>query len=236
MSDPSALMTLWDQQMVFLLDRSLVIYGKPTIYQRPGYPAFALQGVPEFLSRLQDVNRGQFISVSYRLSDFVTATFHSFVTATFTGAPNSNGTLTFDGIGYTSHMQADINDAVPYQFWRGTNGSTAAANLAACINASSPQVGIYSAATTHHPTCTAFNDTGSPSVRVEYNLPGTVGDNVIAAQDAMSFVTLDSTQFYGGGPLLNDLVKIGTVLYRVSDLPAGDSEGAIELRLEKKAL
>jgi len=52
----------------------------------------------------------------------------------------------------------------------------------------------------------------------------------------MSFMTLDSRFMYGGGPMINDLITMGSVLYRVSYDPAIMPGNGIQLRLERKAL
>jgi hypothetical protein len=158
-------MALWAAEVDRLLKNARDTFGKPTIYQRPAingrpaYPAFTITGVPEFLSRLEDVDRGEFFSVYYVLEDFEAATFAASVVATFSATipPPDGGVLTIDSIGYTA--KAALNNAVPFQFFRGTNGSTAAANLTAAINATDGYGGTaYSESTPPHPTCEAFND------------------------------------------------------------------------------
>jgi hypothetical protein len=239
----------WSRQM----DRILVLSqkrlgGQPTSYQRPGYPAFSIVGMPAFVDRLEDPNRGQFYSVHYRVADFAElikdpdtgelkprATFTSSVTVTFSGAPASGGYLIFDGVSYTA--QATLDDSVANQFWRGGNALAAASNLAAAINATDGYAGTsYSAATIKHPTCLAvfFATTGGAAVVVSYYKAGIIGDSILA-EDHASYVSLDSKQFFGGIPLENDLVTIENILYRVSDVPEPDPEGDIQIRLEKKA-
>src|SRR3954464_4023769 len=112
-------MALWAAEVDRLLKTTRDTFGQPTIYQRPGYPAFTIPGVPEFLSRLEDVDRGEFFSVYYVLEDFEAATFAASVVATFSATvpPPDGGVLTIDGIGYTS--KAVLNNAVPFQFFRG---------------------------------------------------------------------------------------------------------------------
>jgi hypothetical protein len=210
------------------------VYGRPTSYQRPGYAAFSLIGIPKFLSRLEDVNRGQFISMSYRLADFVSANFSASVTVGFSGAPASNGTVTFDGVTYTS--KTTLDNSVANQFFRGVSAFEAAENLTAAINAGAGSGTAYSSATVAHPTCSAAIDPNNGSrLIVSYRTAGKAG-NGIAATDSMSSLTLDSRFFYGGIPLVNDLITFDGVLYRVSDEPAPDTSGGIQLRLEKKAV
>jgi hypothetical protein len=210
------------------------VFGRNTSYQRPGYTAFAMVGIPKFLSRLEDVNRGQFISMSYRLVNFESATFSARVVVSFAGAPASNGTLIFDGATYTS--KSTLDNSVANQFFRGISGFEAAENLAAAINAGAGAGSAYSSATVAHPTCSAEVDPDNGArVIVSYLVTGIAGDG-IEAEDHMSSASLDSRFFYGGGPLVNDLVTFDGVLYRVSDDPAKDAEGAIQLRLEKKAV
>ena len=242
-------MSVWERQM----DRILVLSqkqlaGKSSTYQRPGYPAFSLVGMPAFVDRLEDVNRGQFYSVFYRVADFgkfikdpdtgelvPLCTFTSSVTVSFTNAPNSNGTLVFDGVAYTA--VATLDNSVPNQFWRGGTALAAAENLAAAINATDGYAGTsYSAATVKHPTCSAtyFGTGDGAAVVVSYYKPGIIGDSILA-EDHMSYASLDSRKFYGGIPLQNDLVTIDSQLYRVSDVPEPDPEGAIQIRLEQKA-
>jgi hypothetical protein len=217
--------------MVYLLERTFDDYGRPTVYTRPGYPPFSIVGIPEFLSRLEDVNRGQFVSISYRVIDFVAATFYAHVIATFSIAPNSNGTVTFDGVTYTSQMTVD--DSQPGQFFRGNSPTSAAGNLAAAINGNH-SAGTFSLATTAHPTCSALYAFPNPFIQVNYRLAGTIG-NGIQAVDAMVGLTLDRHTFYGGEPLVADQVLLNGILYSVSDVPADDQEGCIQLRLEKTA-
>jgi hypothetical protein len=229
-------MSQWDDQMDRLLVLGNQIYGKTTSYQRPGFPAFSLVGVPDFLDRLENVNQGQFYSIFYRIADFDEATFSASVTATFSGPPASGGTITFDGITYTA--QQTLDNAIPFQFWRAGNALAAATNLAAAINQTNGFSGTgYSSATTPHPTCAAVateTDDGAVVV-VSYKAAGFAG-NLIAASESLSFVSLSSKVFSGGGPIENDLVTVKGTLYRVSDVPEPDSEGGIQIRLEKKKL
>lgn len=230
-------MSQWSDQMDRLLTISNRIFGHVTSYQRPGFPAFSITGVPEFLDRLENVNQGQFYSLFYKSSDFDTAPFTSSVVATFSSTPNTNGTITFDGITYQDVLALD--NSTPYQFLRSTSALNAAENLVSAINADPSFSGIFfSSATTKHPTCSAawsLNDDGSVSVTVSYVTPGIVGDTILASE-AMSGVTLSGKQFQGGAPLENDLITLNGILYRVSDVPEPDPEGGIQLRLEKKAL
>jgi hypothetical protein len=235
-------MALWAAEVDRLLKNTRDTFGKPTIYQRPAingrpaYPAFTITGVPEFLSRLPDVDRGEFFSAYYVLEDFEAATFAASVVATFSATipPPDGGVLTIDGIGYTA--KAALDNTVPFQFFRGTNGGTAAANLTAAINATDGYGGTaYSESTPPHPTCEAFNDSPSPQVRISYLDPGISG-NGVTVQDAMGSLNFDSKIFYGGGPMKEDLITIDGILYRVSYEPSPDTNGGIQLRLEKKAL
>lgn len=227
-------MTFWATQSARVMKVGQKTFGEPTSYQRPGYPAFTIVGVPEYLPRLEDVNRGEFYSVTYVLDDFSTAPFSASVLISFSGPPNDGGSVTIDGITYVDKQS--INDAVPNQFFRGVTGFTAAANLAAAINATGSGAGTqYSSVTSPHPTCAALYVPGSAQVRVQYRTAGIAGNN-IAVVDSMSFLTLDSRFMYGGGPLINDLVTIGPILYRVSYDPAMIAGGGVQLRLERKAL
>lgn len=205
-----------------------------TSYQRPGYPAFQITGVSEYLPRLEDVNRGEFFSVTYILDDFANAPFSASVLISFSSDPNDGGSITLDDISYIDKLT--IDNTVPYQFARGSGGFNAAANLAAAVNATGAGAGTqYSSATTPHPTCSAVYVPGSSQVRIQSNIPGIAG-NAISAVDAMSFLTLDSRFFYGGGPLINDLITMDATLYRVSYDPAYLPGNGVQLRLEKKAL
>jgi hypothetical protein len=230
-------MSFWSGAMDLILTMSQDRFGQTTAYQRPGFDSFPIVGMPEFVDRLEDPSTGPFYSIFYRINDFDAATFTASVSATFTGAPNSNGMLVFDGITYTS--QQVLDNSIPNQFFRGSSALAAAESLSAAINALDGYAGsAYSAATVAHPTCTAtYNDNGDDTafVRVAYKTPGTVGD-VITAEDHMSFVSLDSKVFYGGLPEVNDLISLEGTLYRVSDVPEPDTEGGIHIRLEKKAL
>lgn len=215
------------------------MFGKPTSYQRPGFPAFSIVGVPDFLDRLENVNQGQFYSVFYRIEDFAdpATTFRASVRATFTGTPNAGGALTFDGITYEAVLTLD--NSTPYQFLRGSSTFGAASNLSACINAESSVAGtFFSSSTPPHPTCSAEwvdNGDGTGTTIVSAIAPGLAADT-LRASDHMSFASLDSKIFYGGGPLENDLVTLDGILFRVSDVPEPDPEGEIQIRLEKKAL
>lgn len=220
--------------MDFLLTQGNAIFGKTTTYQRPGFASFSIVGVPEFMERLEDVNRGQFYSIFYRSADFETATFTAQVVATFSGAPHDGDTITFDGITYTS--AATIDNSTPYEFARGSSAIGAASNLAGCINADPALLasGFFSTSTTAHPTCTATwadNGNGTASVTVSQIVSGISGDFATAA-DHMYAVTIDSKTFYGGGPMQGDLITLLGILYRVSDVPEPDTEGGIQIRLE----
>lgn len=229
-------MSLWSDQMDRLLTIGNQTFGHDTTYQRPGFSAFAITGVPEFLDRLEDVNRGQFYSIFYRTADFANATFTSQVIATFTGVPNNGDTIIFDGVTYTAVLTVD--NSTPNQFQRGSSALGSASNLAGCINADPALLasGFFSSSTVAHPTCTAQwvdNGNGTAKVIVSQRLAGSQGD-LASATDHMYAVTIDSKFFYGGVPLNGDLVTIGGVLYAVSDVPEMDPEGGIQIRLEKK--
>lgn len=223
------------------MDRILVLtqkqFGQMTTYQREGAPDFPIVGLPSFNDRLEDPSSGPFYSIYYRVKDFDTAPFTASVAVIFKNAPNSNGTLTFDSVPYIS--QQTLDNSVPNQFFRGGSAFAAAESLALAINATPGYAGsAYSAATLAHPTCTAtYSDEGDGTAKVivSYNTPGIAGD-LITCRDQMTNVSLDSKIFSGGLPLVNDLVILEGVLYRVSDVPETDTEGGIQLRLEKKAL
>jgi hypothetical protein len=230
-------MSLWTQQMDRLNTLARDTFGKPTSYQRPGYPAFSITGMPEFLDRLENVDQGQFYSLFYRTADFDLAPFTASVKAIFSAPPNVDGTLTFDGITYSDVLTLD--NSTPYQFLRGSSAMGAASNLSSCINADPAVAGTYfSSSTPPHPTCSADwmdNGDGTATTTVSALLPGFMGDTLIAV-DHMTNVSLDSRLFYGGGPKDNDLVTVDDTLFRVSDVPEPDPEGEIQIRLEKKAL
>lgn len=223
------------------MDRLLVtgnrIFGKTTSYQRPGFAAFDIVGVPEFVDRLEDPNTGPFYSIFYRTADFDAANFAASVSAVFSGIPNNGGTITFDGVTYT--IVNTLDNAVPNQFFRGGSAFACAESLAAAINALPGYAGsAYSAATVAHPTCQADysgDGFGGATVVVSYKTPGVTGDN-IAAAETLSSCTLQSKVFAGGLPQLGDLLTLEGILYRVSDVPEPDTEGGIHVRLEKKAL
>lgn len=227
-------MALWATMSARVMKTGQKTFGESTSYHRPGFQAFTLIGVPEYLPRLEDVNRGEFFSVTYLLSDFTNAPFSASVLVTFSGTPTDGGSITIDGVSYIDKQIVD--DSVPQQFFRGTTQFTAAANLAAAINATGVGAGTqYSSVTTPHPTCQALYSAGSSQVRVQYAIPGIVGNNTPVV-DAMSFMTIDSRFMYGGGPIINDLITMGGVLYYVSYDPAILPGGGVQLRLLKKAL
>lgn len=217
-----------------VLAESIDTFGRTTSYQRPGFDAFDIIGIPKFLARLEDVNRGQFVSISYQLVDFDAAPFSASVTVRFSGAPPNGGTITFDGVTYTS--KGTLDNSVPNQFFRGVSPFQAAENLAAAINAGPDAGTAYSSATVAHPTCFArVSEDNGTYVIVSSRVTGD-GSDGLEATDAMSAATLDSRFFYGGGPLVNDLIAFDGILYRVSDDPAKNARGGIQLRLEKKAI
>lgn len=229
-------MALWDDQMAICNTFATGVFGQPTSYQRPGFDPFDIVGIPEFIPRLEDVNTGQFYSVFYQTADFDQASFTAQVNAKITSIPNADDTVTFDEITYTAVLS--LNNAVPYQFLRGSSAQGAASNLTFAINATSAGAGtFFSSATTAHPTCTAsWADSGTFAiVTVSAIIPGIAGDQ-LAASDDMSGLNLDAQRFYGGGPVANDLVTLDNILFRVSDVPLPDCYGSIQIRLEKKAI
>jgi hypothetical protein len=229
--------TFWTATMDRLLTTSNRIFGKTTIYQRPDVESFTIVGVPEFVDRLEDPNTGPFYSIFYRIADFDTSGLFASVTATFTSVPNTNGTITFDGVTYT--IVNTLDNAVPNQFFRGGSPFACAESLASAINEVEGYAGsAYSAATVAHPTCTATyagDGSGNATVTVSYKVPGSVG-NLVTADEDMTAVTLSSKLFSGGLPQVNDLLTLLGTVYRVSDVPEPDTEGGLHVRLEKKAL
>lgn len=230
-------MSFWPEAMDLILTTSQDLFGQTVSYQRPGFSAFTLKGLPQFEDRLVDPNTGPFYSIYFRQADFINAPFTASVTATFTQVPNANGTLTFDGVTYTDVLT--IDNSTPYQFARGSSAFGAASNLSACINAESALAGsFFSSSTTPHPTCQASweeDPDGNGLTIVSFRSSGSIG-NGLPAVDHMVGVSLSSKAFDGGLPLDNDLITLGGVLYRVSDVPEPDTEGGIHVRLEKKAL
>src|SRR4051812_35422583 len=230
-------MSVWTSAM----DRILVLtqqqFGQVTTFMRDGALDFQIIGIPSFIDRLEDPSSGPFYSIYYRVKDFDAAPFTASVTVTFRNPPNAGGTLTFDGITY--HSEQTIDDTQPNQFWRAGSAYAAAVDLAHAIMADPVYASSdYSASTVAHPTCTAVaedNGDGTAVTIVSYKTPGIVGDSV-RAEDAMTFASLSSKIFTGGLPLINDLVLLENTLYRVSDVPETDTEGGIQIRLEKKAL
>ena len=181
------------QEYAEVLAESIGEFGRPTSYQRPGFAAFEIVGITKSLARLEDVNRGQFNSISYQLTDFDAAPFTASVTVRFGAAPATNGTLVFDGVNYTS--KGTLDNSVPNQFDRGVSAFSAAENLAAAINAGAGAGTAYSAATVPHPTCFATVDpTNGSWVIVSARVTGQAGD-LIEALDDMRSVSLDSQAF-----------------------------------------
>lgn len=230
-------MSFWTSSM----DRILVLtqqqFGQVTTFKRDGAPDFQIVGLPAFIDRLEDPSSGPFYSIFYRVKDFDQAPFTASVRVTFRNPPNAGGTLTFDGISY--HSENTIDDTQPNQFWRAGSAYAAAVDLAHAINADPVYASSdYSASTVAHPTCTAtFEDNGDGTAVtiVSYKTPGIVGNTILASDD-MTYASLNSTVFTGGLPVINDLVVLENTLYRVSDVPETDTEGGIQIRLEKKAL
>lgn len=223
--------------MDLILTTSQAQFGKTVSYQRPGFAAFDIVGIPKFTDRLEDPQTAPFESIWFRVKDFNAANFSASVTAKFTGIPRVNGTVTFDGVTYT--IVNTLDNAVPNQFFRAGSAFACAESLAAAINALPGYAGsAYSAATVAHPTCQAEyagDGQGNATVTVTYKSPGQGGDN-IAASEAMTYLNLDSKVFDGGLPQKGDLLTLQGILYRVSDVPEPDTEGGIHVSLEKKAL
>lgn len=223
------------------MDRILVLtqkqFGQMTIFRRDGAPDFNIVGLPSFIDRLEDPSSGPFYSIYYRVKDFDLAPFTANVTVTFRNPPNAGGTLTFDGVTYSAEQT--IDDTQANQFWRAGSAYAAAVDLAHAINADPVYVSSdYSLATVAHPTCRATfedNGDGTATTTVYYKTPGIIG-NSVRAEDSMTNVSLSSKIFTGGLPVINDLVVLENTLYRVSDVPETDTEGGIQIRLEKKAL
>jgi hypothetical protein len=201
---------------------------------RPGFDPVTIPAIPEFLDRLEDVSTGQFYSLFYRLTDFNTVPFNARVIVTFSGVPHDGDTITLGSITYTS--VSTLDPSTPYQFLRGSSAYGAAANLTVCINADPGGTAYYSTSTTANPDCTAeWNELSTlGQVTVSARVPG-IGGNSLMAEDEMFACTIDSSLFYGGLPLVNDLITFEDILWRVSDVPQPDPEGSMQIRIEKKA-
>lgn len=231
-------MSFWDTAMDLILTTSQTQFGKTVSYQRPGFSAFSIVGLPQFNDRLEDPQTAPFESIWFRVADFAAiANFTASVAANFTGIPNSGGTITFDGVTYT--IVNTLDNAVPNQFFRGGSAFACAESLSAAINALDGFAGSsYSAATVAHPTCQADytgNGDGTATVTVSYKTPGNAGDSIMAAE-SMTSCSLVSRSFGGGLPVEGDLITLEGILFRVSDVPEPDNEGGIHVRLEKKTL
>jgi hypothetical protein len=229
--------TNWAERMDYVLRRGLEVFGRSTdegdraiSYQRSGYPAFPIVGIPNIDPRLESVDLGKYYAVTFRLADFEEATFAASVLVTFTNITTNGSWVSFDGITYT--FRTAINNSLAYEVQRGSTAVECAANLAAAINATATAGVNYSSATTAHPTCKATLD--GNRVRVEYRIPGIEGNNKIA-QEALYGASLDSKLFVGGGPLTADEVTFDGLTYKVGDI-GYDAEGGVTLRLHLKTL
>lgn len=110
-------------------------------------------------------------------------------TATFSGAATAADTVTINGVVFTavSNVSTPSNNQ-----WRvGTSASTAAANLAAAINAS-----------TSNDTCgTVYATSSGAVVTVFAKFPGVIGDSITISKSSTAITLGGATLVNGSGKL-----------------------------------
>lgn len=123
----------------------------------------------------------------------------SFATLTISGIPANNDTVTIDSITYT--WKTSINNATPYEVFRGASASDAVTALSAAIVAGAGAGTLYSTATTAHPTCTVTTSTSS-TIKVSTIATGLLSNTGVVSTESGSNTSWSTSTLRSG---YNDL-------------------------------